>query len=540
MARTVDQLPAASVVNPTDNMLVSQLGIAKKATQSQVATGGAGITELTTDVTAGPGAGTQVATVEGIQGTPVSPAAPAPGDTLVLVAGVWTPQAPSASTVGPAQAIFVDPVGGNDGTGTRGRADLPFLTINAAVAAVAADDDCVVLAPGIHSVTATLPEPAFARYSIVGYGREVTRVNFVSGGLFDPMISIGATVTNRLTLRDFTLACDTGDFGILADGTTAGGAFMYGGLELTRMRFCSITSTPTYGFILNYANRIVIDDVIVHGYVQFDTCWAAPGLSFAQSIVRGLAVGISTYIKWDDDVAAAFGFPMSREPMRFRECYLGAVQLDGQPSVAPERCTYFGLTSFNPLNNSVTGIASVWWETECIVDGLGGAALIDFTAAQAILDVVVSPAFAFQRQAWRGPVFATFERVAEANGRTTVRISDLDGPGSFSAFGQGLGIDGYLAGSSAMPTIFVTSTGTFTPSVWRPTVLFGPLAPGLNIIPFPWGLAAAGINWIQVTPTIFVPGEVLTAGPSTASDFAVDAVIGGSFCYVTLGWGNGY
>lgn len=52
-----------------------------------------GITELTGDVTTGTGGGSQAATVEGIQGNPVSAAAPASGDALVWDGAQWAPTA---------------------------------------------------------------------------------------------------------------------------------------------------------------------------------------------------------------------------------------------------------------------------------------------------------------------------------------------------------------------------------------------------------------------------------------------------------------
>lgn len=57
--------------------------------------GGGGITELTGDVTAGPGNGSQAATVEGLQGNPVDAAAPAPGDVLTWDGASWAPAAPA-------------------------------------------------------------------------------------------------------------------------------------------------------------------------------------------------------------------------------------------------------------------------------------------------------------------------------------------------------------------------------------------------------------------------------------------------------------
>lgn len=49
-----------------------------------------GITQLTQDVVAGPGSGSQIATVEGIQTRPVTAAAPAVGDLLYWDGSIWT------------------------------------------------------------------------------------------------------------------------------------------------------------------------------------------------------------------------------------------------------------------------------------------------------------------------------------------------------------------------------------------------------------------------------------------------------------------
>jgi hypothetical protein len=49
-----------------------------------------GITQLTQDVIAGPGSGSQIATVEGIQTRPVTAAAPAVGDLLYWDGSIWT------------------------------------------------------------------------------------------------------------------------------------------------------------------------------------------------------------------------------------------------------------------------------------------------------------------------------------------------------------------------------------------------------------------------------------------------------------------
>lgn len=442
--------------------------------------------------------------------------------------------------VGPAQAIYVDPVNGDDDTGARGRADLPFLTIGAAVLAMAASDDAIILAPGVHSVTATLPEPAFPRVSFIGPGRDACVINFNSGGGFLPFLSAAATLTDRLTMRGITIACATGDIGLVCDGTFGNGGFMAGGVVLSdfRVRRAPGSGPPT-GFILSYCNRLDFNDVIIDGNVQMHSCWVPGSLSVERSRVLGLTVVSSTLISWDDDVASAFGFPMTRGEMRFRECDLGQVMIDGQPSVSLERCTYRGLTSLNPLGNSLTGLAAQWWELDCILDGSGALIFIDFSGAQAIQDVAVAPSFIFQRQSWRGVVAAAFERTAEINGRTLARFSGITGGGGFSSISFGLGIDGNVFGADAMPTVVVPSTGTFTPGMWEEGRV-GPLVVGANIIPFSWGAAIAPINNIYVQADNTVPGEVLSAGAFTNASYLVTAAIGGGSVYVRLGWANGY
>ena len=58
--------------------------------------GGGGITELIGDVAAGPGVGTETATVEGLQGNPVAAVAPALGQLLQWTGAAWTPSTPPA------------------------------------------------------------------------------------------------------------------------------------------------------------------------------------------------------------------------------------------------------------------------------------------------------------------------------------------------------------------------------------------------------------------------------------------------------------
>lgn len=59
--------------------------------------GGGGLSELTQDVLAGPGAGSQPATVVGLQMRPVAAAAPGAGQVLTWDGATWTPTSPPSS-----------------------------------------------------------------------------------------------------------------------------------------------------------------------------------------------------------------------------------------------------------------------------------------------------------------------------------------------------------------------------------------------------------------------------------------------------------
>lgn len=71
--------------------------------------GSGGITELTDDVLAGPGSGTQPATVVGLQGNPVDPATPATGDVLTWDGAAWIPSGPVGGTRTYGTAMLVYP-----------------------------------------------------------------------------------------------------------------------------------------------------------------------------------------------------------------------------------------------------------------------------------------------------------------------------------------------------------------------------------------------------------------------------------------------
>ena len=89
--------------------------------------------------------------------------------------------------------IWVDAVNGDDGTGTSGRLDLPFLTIGAALA-VAASGNSVQVLPGSYAESAlTVP----ANVSLVGIGGyEVTSITGAAATGNRVTLSAGSVLEN--------------------------------------------------------------------------------------------------------------------------------------------------------------------------------------------------------------------------------------------------------------------------------------------------------------------------------------------------------
>ncbi len=77
--------------------------------------GGGGLTQLTGDVLAGPGSGSQAATVTGLQNRPVGSAAPTTGQLLGWNGSAWVPVAPPVSGINQ----LLGPVTAGPGTGAQ-------------------------------------------------------------------------------------------------------------------------------------------------------------------------------------------------------------------------------------------------------------------------------------------------------------------------------------------------------------------------------------------------------------------------------------
>lgn len=156
------------------------------------------------------------------------------------------------------KTIWVDSVNGNDGTGTRGREDLPFLTISAAVAAAGiTSGDIIVMGPGTFSTT-TFQLPTGVH--LIGQGRGVTKITSTSGAAGGHAIVAPGTgsVIARLTIDGTTgsNASPSAPIGALTSDSAFTSAYIYE---------CEIIGN-TDGFYLDKAgltNLFVYDTIIV-------------------------------------------------------------------------------------------------------------------------------------------------------------------------------------------------------------------------------------------------------------------------------------
>jgi len=107
------------------------------------------------------------------------------------------PQYSGGSTTVPlANSVFVSK-SGNDGTGTRGHLELPFLTINAAASAASAGDTIVVY-PGAYALSTSLPLAGSLNYVFEGKGTLTISTNV-------PFFAEAAGVTNNIYAPEWTI-----------------------------------------------------------------------------------------------------------------------------------------------------------------------------------------------------------------------------------------------------------------------------------------------------------------------------------------------
>jgi hypothetical protein len=128
------------------------------------------------------------------------------------------------SSVFTGKTIWVDSVNGNDGTGLRGRQDLPFLTILAAIGAAGITaGDTIMVRPGSYTETGTITIPQGVSLEGQG-GYEVTTI---TGNGTNTVI----TLSQDSALSDFTITIpNSANYGV----EYAGGAGTVAGLRFLK------------------------------------------------------------------------------------------------------------------------------------------------------------------------------------------------------------------------------------------------------------------------------------------------------------------
>jgi hypothetical protein len=131
--------------------------------------------------------------------------------------------------VGPANVVYVEPAPkGDDATGQRGNAALPFATIGAAMLVMQAGDQ-MRLAPGFYVCDNVSIPAAVTTFSILGSGRNMTGV-FYTGAPGGACLLMGNTVGSfALSGISFDASSDPADNVYEIDGTGGGGATLNDG-----------------------------------------------------------------------------------------------------------------------------------------------------------------------------------------------------------------------------------------------------------------------------------------------------------------------
>jgi hypothetical protein len=113
----------------------------------------------------------------------------------------WTVLSAGISSIPTGNTVWVDAVNGNNGTGTRGRQDKPFLTIAAAVTA-SASGDLIIIRPGAYTTTTNLFKAGISIYSepdvTISYTGVLIQVDGTNNTVFN-FVGFAALIATGIT-----------------------------------------------------------------------------------------------------------------------------------------------------------------------------------------------------------------------------------------------------------------------------------------------------------------------------------------------------
>jgi len=302
---------------------------------------------------------------------------------VVFTAG----NASALEIVGPSNSVYLD-IAGNDATGTRGNAARPFLTVDAAFAAMQSGD-VLIAGPGNFpaSPAKTVQLPALATMMIRGYGELSGDTVFTADAGVDVWTLSPA---NRSVLIQNVRFQATGAGRALvgAGGAGAAGAFLSNGLKLENVDITT-GGAATDALNITEANEVVL----------FNVQAPTPSSSFltcSNVRLRGNTNLGNVQHTWDNTdankpAAQSVGLQIGAG------CAIGAWSGTGQPLVNGLVGSTIGLgigTSMTGLNLSVSTIAPsiqihgtvgavdfASTGAKSLPDGAAAAVTVDFSGA---------------------------------------------------------------------------------------------------------------------------------------------------------------
>lgn len=407
----------------------------------------------------------------------------------------------ASDIVGPANVVYVEsPPKGNDATGQRGNAALPFATVAAAMA-VMQDGDQMRIAPGFYLCENISPPVGVTRLSIVGSGRGTTGLACSLGGGGNTCLTFGDTISSVTIIGlDLDASGDPSDIPIVVDGTGGGGATLNDGMFI---QDCVIRG-GTNGITLSSCGRCVMRD-----------CRIRDG---------SLSASDSRYNIWDTTFENGAGLSISwpngadapsRAPNTFSSISgRPDVILSGAPWVTfDDACEIGGVVSAAPLTNPAAGVVPV-------VEIHGRCVQVDITLPDTADPCTVD--------------FSDMELFQSA----TVAVTGNAAPQTVRSPGLTLlnpGIGNIVAGDGVVWTaddlvlkspapVQTIGTGTFTP--YQVNLGGNVLAAGPTVIALGFTASGAPTN-VQATATTLAAAPLACTARS-ATNVTIDSAAGGN------------
>lgn len=170
------------------------------------------------------------------------------------------------------KTVYVD-TAGNDGTGTRGRADLPFLTIGGALGAAGlTSGDIIFLRPGTFAAAAATQVVLPAGVHLIGSGMDVTTLTGTMGSSTALVVPGTGSVVSDLTIDNSSSpTASGGGFGCISANTAFTSAYLLrcrvkGGIDCLYFDKAGVTGLVVIDCIL-----FSYFDVIAHGTNSYGT-----------------------------------------------------------------------------------------------------------------------------------------------------------------------------------------------------------------------------------------------------------------------------